>query len=67
MTSKRNRTRPVLSFQERLNNFAQEARTAATKLPPGTERDELLQRAREGEATAKLERWLSSPGLQTPK
>jgi hypothetical protein len=64
---KRNRTRPLLSFQERLNNFAQEARTEAKKLPPSVERSELLQKARDGEAAAKIERWLSSPGLQTPK
>ena len=64
---KRNRTRPLLSFQERLNNFAQEARTEAKKLPPSVERSELLQKARDGEAAAKIDRWLSSPGLQSPK
>jgi hypothetical protein len=67
MTKKRNRTRPVLSFQERLSKFTTEARAAAKKLPPGLERSELLQKAREGEAAAKIERWLSAPGLQTPK
>jgi hypothetical protein len=67
MTKKRNRTRPELSFQERLNKFTQEARAAAKKLPPGGERSDLLQKAREGEAAAKIERWLSSPGLQSPK
>jgi len=67
MTRKRNRKRPVLSFQERLIKFAQDARTAATRLPPGAERLELLVKARESEAAAKLDRWLSSPGLQSPK
>jgi hypothetical protein len=66
MSKKRNRTRPLLSFQERLNKFTQEVRTAATKLPPGAERSDLLQKARESEAAAKIDRWLSSPGLQGP-
>ncbi|HWZ39177.1 MAG TPA: hypothetical protein VNY08_12845 [Bradyrhizobium sp.] len=67
MTRKRNRKRPELSFQDRLNKFTQEARAAAKKLPPGAERSDLLQKARESEAAAKLDRWLSSPGLQSPK
>ena len=67
MGKKRNRSRPLLSLQERLNNFAQGARVAAKKLPPSAERSELLQKARDGEAAAKIERWLSSPGLQSPK
>jgi hypothetical protein len=67
MTKKRNRSRPLSSFQERLNKFTQDARAAAKKLPPGAERSDLLQKAREGEAAAKIERWLSSPELQSPK
>jgi len=67
MAKKRNRTRPELSFGERLSKFSAEARAAAKKLPPGVERSELLQKARASEAAAKIERWLSSPGLQSPK
>jgi hypothetical protein len=67
MTKKRNRKRPMLSFQERLNKFAEDARAAARTLPPGVERHELLLKARQGEAAANIERWLSSPGLQSPK
>jgi hypothetical protein len=67
MTKKRNRTRPALSLQERLNKFTQEARAAARKLPAGTERHTLLQKARDGEAAAQMERWLSSHELQGPK
>ena len=67
MGKKRNRSRPLLSFQERLKNFAKDAREAAKKLPPSAERSDLMQKAREGEAAAKIERWLSSPGLQGPK
>jgi hypothetical protein len=67
MIRKRNRKRPLLTFQERLNKFAQEARAAAKVLPPGAERHELLLRARQGEAAANIDRWLSSPGLQEPE
>jgi hypothetical protein len=67
MTRKRNRKRPLLSLQERLSKFAQDARTAAKALPPGAERHDLLLKARQGEAAANIDRWLSSPGLQGPK
>ena len=67
MIKKRNRKRPMLSFQERLNKFTQEARAAARTLPPGAERHELMLKARQGEAAATIDRWLSSPELQAPK
>jgi hypothetical protein len=67
MTTKRNRTRPQLSLQERLNRFCEDTRAAAEALPEGGERHDLLLKARQGEAAANLERWLSSPGLQAPK
>ncbi|QPF89192.1 hypothetical protein [Bradyrhizobium commune] len=67
MTKKRNRTRPALSLQERLKKFSQEARTAAKSLPAGAERHTLMQKVRDGEAAAEMERWLSPPGLQSPK
>jgi hypothetical protein len=67
MAKKRNHKPPVLSFQERLAKFAQSARAAASRLPPGAERYELLLKARESDAAAKIDRWLSSPGLQSPK
>ena len=67
MIRKRNRKRPPLSFQERLSNFAQDARAAARALPPGAERHELLLKARQGEAAANMDRWLSSAELRGPK
>ncbi|MBR0690230.1 hypothetical protein JQ612_02755 [Bradyrhizobium manausense] len=67
MTKKRNRTRPALSLQERLTKFTQDARAAAKSLPAGTERHTLLQKVRDGEAAAEMERLLSSPGLPNPK
>jgi hypothetical protein len=53
MIKKRNRTRPLLSFQERLRKFGADARAEAKELPPGTERSDLLQKARESEAAAR--------------
>jgi hypothetical protein len=67
MTKKRNRKRPLLTFQERLTKFAQDARAAAKKLPAGPERHDLLAKARDGEAAAKIDRWLSSSDLTEPK
>ena len=67
MPKKRTRKRPLLSFQERIIKFAQDARAAAKRLPAGAERHELLAKARDGEAAAKIDSWLSSPGLQGPK
>jgi len=66
MTKKRNRTRPAQSLQERLTTFAQQARLAAQNMPAGAERHALLQKARDGEAAAEMERLLS-PELQDPK
>jgi len=67
MTKKRNRTRPALSLQERLNKFTQDARAAARNLPAGAERHALMQKVRDGEAAADMERLLSSPDQHTPK
>ena len=66
MPKKRNRIRPPLSLQERLKRFAESARIAADKEPAGPERERLFKKALANEGAAKLERWLSSPGLQRP-
>jgi hypothetical protein len=67
MTAKRNRRRPELSLQERLKKFAQDARAMAKTMPPSFERSEQLAKARDGEAAARIDQWLSSPGLRRPK
>ena len=67
MKRTRNRKRPVLSFQDRLKRLAEQAREAASRLPPGEDRDRLTQQALENETAAKIDRWLSSPGLRDPK
>lgn len=67
MTKKRNRTRPALTLQERLDKFTQEARAAANNLPPGAERQALLQKVRDGKSAADMERLLASPGPHDTK
>lgn len=67
MTIRRNRTRHALSFDERLQRAADEAREAAKRLPQGHERDALLRKARQSETAAHINEWLMSPGLQSPK
>ncbi|WP_441235330.1 hypothetical protein [Bradyrhizobium sp. 930_D9_N1_4] len=67
MTKKRNRTRPAMSLQERLDKFTEDARAAAMKLPPGAERHALLQKVRDGEAAAQMDRALFPPDPQHPK
>jgi len=67
MSRKRSRTQPEQSLQERIESFTRNVRAAAKRLPPGAERADLARRARDGEAAANIERWLSSPGLQKPR
>jgi len=67
MIKKRNRTRPALTLQERLNKFTRDARAAAKNLPAGAERHAQLQKVRDGEAAAEIERLLSSRTPQARK
>ena len=64
MKKKRNRSRPPLPLQERLRQIAVGAREKAAGLPPGHERDRLLETAVSTESAAAIERWLSSPESQ---
>lgn len=67
MKKKRNRSRPPQPLQQRLGQLARMAREKAAGLPPGDERDRLLEKAVSTESAAAIERWLSSPGLQSFK
>ncbi|WP_407118902.1 hypothetical protein [Bradyrhizobium sp. LMG 9283] len=61
MTAKRNRRKQTQSLQERLTAFAENARERARTLPPGREREMLLQRAKQNEMTSSLTDWLTAP------
>ncbi|HWD99354.1 MAG TPA: hypothetical protein VG345_09960 [Bryobacteraceae bacterium] len=50
MTRKRNRTRPLGSLEDRLQKFAADKLQAASLLPPGPERDDLLKKVRQSES-----------------
>jgi hypothetical protein len=54
-------------LQERLLEEAQNLRDEAKLLPYGPLRDAALKKARQVEAAAHMDDWLSSPGLQPPK
>ena len=64
---KRRRIKLEKTFAERLDDEAKRFKEAADALPPGTERELLLRRARQAEAAVHMNDWLRSPGLQSPK
>lgn len=64
---KRKRARHVRTFEERLLDAARQARELARDLPPGKERETLLRSAHDNEAAARISRWITSPGLKSPK
>jgi hypothetical protein len=55
------------SLEMRLSVEAARLREEAKKLPHGSEREELLRKARLTETAAHMSEWLTSPGLQPPK
>jgi hypothetical protein len=63
---RRPRIKHEASFKDRLLKSAQEAREQAALLPPGAERDRLLQKARQNETAANIDTWISSPGSRPP-
>lgn len=64
--TKRRRVKQTMTLQDRLVAEAQRQRAKADGMPPGRDRDEILQHAQEIETTAELSGWLNSPGLQPP-
>jgi hypothetical protein len=55
--------RKVASFEERLAEEAQRLKNEAKALPPGTQREGLLRKARQAETASHINQWLNSPGL----
>ena len=56
-------SRNLLSFQDRLTAFSEDARKKASLLPPGLERDAALHKMRQAKTALHLDEWASSPGL----
>jgi hypothetical protein len=54
-------------LKDRLASFAKETRDKANLLPLGSERDEMLAKARQAGTASHIDDWVNSPGLQPPK
>jgi len=54
-------------LNHRLIEEAQRLRKEAQGTHPGFERERLMRKARQAEAAAHMQEWLSSAGLQPPK
>jgi hypothetical protein len=59
---RRNRKKLPTSIQHRLTSFARDARERASRLPPGAERNDFLERAWLADTTVHLiDEWSNSP------
>jgi hypothetical protein len=64
---RRRRFKQTETLEQRLTEEAKRLREEAKLLPPGAVREAVLRRARQAETAARIDSWLSPPGLQTPK
>jgi hypothetical protein len=68
MAQQRKRINHKTTFEERLAEEARRFKAAAEEQPPGsTGRELLLRWARQAETALRVNDWLSSPGLTSPK
>jgi len=63
----RNRFKQPQSLAERLAEQAKRLREEARLLRPGRVRAAALEKARQAEMAARMNEWLTSPGLRPPK
>jgi hypothetical protein len=63
----RHRFKQTETLEQRLAEGAAKLRKEAQGTPPGVEREQLIQRARQAETASEINEWLSSPGLRPPK
>jgi hypothetical protein len=63
----RRRFKQIASLKDRLIQQAQNLRKQAKEMPAGIQREELLRKALQAEAAARLDEQLSSPALQPPR
>jgi hypothetical protein len=63
----RRRFKQTEPLSARLGAFAKLMREQAELMPAGSERSDTLAKAQQADATAMMERWLSSHDLQPPK
>jgi hypothetical protein len=55
------------SSEQKWHEQAEAFKREAEKLPYGRERDQLLRKARQLETASRINEWVSSPGLSSPK
>jgi len=56
------------SLKDRLTSFAKKLRKQASLLPPGEEKESLLEKAKQADtAWSDVKRWVNSSELQPPK
>ena len=63
---KRRNPKHTVDLAERLIENVEILRQLVAQLPPGPERDKLQRRIRQSNTAARIEEWISSPGLQPP-
>jgi hypothetical protein len=63
----RRRIKQTSTLDQRLEEQAKRLRQEAREAAPGVERERLMRRTRQAEVAARMNEWLSSPGLQPPK
>jgi hypothetical protein len=63
----RRRLTPSIPLKDRLLAFVRAMRARAALIPPGPERDELLEKAKRAEAAREMADWANSSELQPPK
>ena len=54
------------SLEQRLAKRSKGLREQAESLPPGSDRDAAIHKAREVETGTQISAWLNSPGLRSP-
>ena len=64
---KRRRFKQQLTLRDRLSAWVEQIQARAARLPPGPERDALLDKARQADMVQRLDDWSKSSGLQAPK
>jgi hypothetical protein len=65
MIVRRRRVKQTSELEVRLALQAEELRRQAELLPPGQLRDDVLLKARQAEAAARMSKWIRSPELRS--
>jgi hypothetical protein len=64
---RRSRTAQTTTLEERIASEAKRLEGQAKTMAPGKDREMLLRKARQAKTAAHINKWLSSPGLMSPK